>query len=152
MPLRPDPLKELLDLQERMNRLFDQTLGRERLEEPALLQGAWVPVADVFETPDTYIVEVELPGLGKDEIEIQAQGDELVVRGERRANRANRGSRPEVFHRLERRHGPFARGFRFPEEIEPDRVAAEFADGLLRLSVPKARARQTTRVRVERSQ
>ncbi len=149
MPLRPDPLKELLDLQERMNRLFDQTLGRERLEEPTLLQGAWVPVADVFETPDSYIVEVELPGLSQDEIEIQAQGDELVVRGERRASRT---SRPDVFHRLERRHGPFARGFRFPEEVEPDRVAAEFADGLLRLSVPKAKGRHATRVRVERSQ
>jgi HSP20 family protein len=149
MPLRPDPLKELLDLQERMNRLFDETLGRERLEEPAVLQGAWVPVADVFETPDSYIVEIELPGLGKDEIEIQAQGDELVVRGERRANRT---ARPDVFHRLERRHGPFARGFRFPEEVEPDRVGAEFADGLLRLSVPKARTHRSTRVRVERSQ
>ena len=149
MPLRPDPLKELLDLQERMNRLFDETLGRERLEEPAVLHGAWVPVADVFETPDAYIVEVELPGLGKDEIEIQAHGDELVVRGERRACQT---SRPEVFHRLERRHGPFARGFRFPEEVEPDRVGAEFADGLLRLSVPKARPRHTARVRVERGQ
>jgi HSP20 family protein len=149
MPLRPDPLKELLDLQERMNRLFDETLGRERLGEPAVLQGAWVPVADVFETPDSYIVEIELPGLGKDEIEIQAQGDELVVRGERRSNRT---TRPDVFHRLERRHGPFARGFRFPEEVEPDRVGAEFADGLLRLSVPKARTRRSTRVRVERSQ
>ena len=147
MSLRPDPLKELLDLQERMNRLFDETLGRERLEEPAVLHGAWVPVADVFETPEMYIVEVELPGLGKDEIEIQAQGDELVVRGERRSSRA---TRPDVFHRLERRHGPFTRGFRFPEEVEPDRVGAEFADGLLRLSVPKARPRQTTRVRVER--
>jgi HSP20 family protein len=149
MPLRPDPLTELLDLQERMNRLFDETLGRERLEQPAVVHGAWVPVADVFETPDTYFVEIELPGLGKDEIEIQAQGDELVVRGERRSCQT---SRPEVFHRLERRHGPFARGFRFPEEVEPDRVSTEFADGLLRLSVPKARARRTTRGRVERGQ
>ena len=149
MPLRPDPLKELLDLQERMNRLFDETLGRERLEEPAVLHGTWVPVADVLETPDTYIVEIELPGLGRDEIEIQAQADQLVVRGERRASRT---TRPEVFHRLERRHGPFARAFRFPEEVEPDRVGAEFADGLLRLSVPKAASRRSTHVRVERSQ
>jgi len=149
MSVRPDPLQELLELQERMNRLFDETLGRERLEEPAVLHGTWVPVADVFETPDTYIVEIELPGLGRDEIEIQAQADQLVVRGERRASRT---TRPEVFHRLERRHGPFARAFRFPEEVEPDRVGAEFADGLLRLSVPKAASRRSTHVRVERSQ
>ncbi len=149
MPLRPDPLKELLDLQERMNRLFDETLGRERLTEPALGQGAWLPIADVFETPDAYFVEVELPGLGKDEIEIQALGDELVVRGERRSCQP---SRPEVFHRLERREGPFARGFHFPEEVDPDRVQAEFNDGLLRLSVPKARPHRSAKVRVERGQ
>jgi hypothetical protein len=50
MPLRRDPLQELLDLQERMNRLFDETLARERVEEPALLHGSWTPLADVVET------------------------------------------------------------------------------------------------------
>jgi HSP20 family protein len=148
MPLRPDPLKELLDLQERMNRLFDETLGRERLEEPAVLHGAWVPIADVFETPDTYIVEVELPGLGKDDVVVQAQGDEVVVRGERRPDLS---SRPDSFHRLERRYGPFARAFRFSEEVDPDAIAAAFEDGLLRLQVPKAGAR-TTRIKVERAE
>jgi HSP20 family protein len=149
MPLRPDPLKELLDLQERMNRLFDETLGRERLAEPSLVQGVWLPAADVFETSEAYLVEIELPGVDKDGIEIQALGDELVVRGERRACHP---SRPEVYHRLERRDGPFARGFRFPEEVDPDRVQAEFSDGLLRLSVPKAQPSHGSRVRVERTE
>jgi len=84
MPLRRDPLHELLDLQERMNRLFDETLTRERLEEPALLHGTWTPLADVVETSEAYLVELELPGLCRDDVMIQAQGDELVVRGERR--------------------------------------------------------------------
>jgi HSP20 family protein len=149
MPLRRDPLQELLDLQERMNRLFDETLNRERLDEPSLLHGTWVPLADVVETPDAYVVEVELPGLGRDDVVVQAQGDELVVRGERRPDVAGR---PESFHRLERRYGPFARSFRFSEEVDSDRVEAEFDDGLLRLSVPKARARPATRVRVERAE
>ncbi|HSD26489.1 MAG TPA: Hsp20/alpha crystallin family protein [Vicinamibacteria bacterium] len=138
MALPRDPLQELLDLQERMNRLFDETLTRERLDEPSLLQGAWVPLADVVETPDGYVVEVELPGLGKNAVVVQAQGDELVVRGERRPDL---GSRPESFHRLERRYGPFSRGFRFPEQVDAERVRAEFQDGLLRLEVPKAGAR-----------
>lgn len=149
MPLRRDPLQELLDLQERMNRLFDETLNRERLDEPSLLHGTWVPLADVVETPDAYVVEVELPGLGRDDVVVQAQGDELVVRGERRPDVAGR---PESFHRLERRYGPFARSFRFSEEVDSDHVEAEFDDGLLRLSVPKARARPATRVRVDRAE
>jgi HSP20 family protein len=142
MALRPDPLQDLLDLQERMNRLFDDTLSRERLSDPALVHGAWVPVADVFETPESYVVEVELSGLGREDVEIHAHGDELVVRGERRPAS---GGRPDAFHRLERRYGPFARGFRFGEEVDPDRITADFTDGLLRLVVPKWRPREAAR-------
>lgn len=148
MPLhQKDPLRELLDLQERMNRLFDATLTRERLDEPALLQGTWAPLADVVETNEGYLVELELPGLDREDVVIHAEGDELVVRGERRP--ASGGS--PVFHRLERRYGPFARGFRFLEEVDPDRIKAEFRDGLLRLEVPKVRPRVSTRIRVERA-
>jgi HSP20 family protein len=138
MALPHDPLQELLDLQERMNRLFDETLTRERLDEPSLLQGSWIPLADVVETAEAYEVELELPGLGRDDIVVQAQGDELVVRGERRPDLA---SRPESFHRLERRYGPFSRAFRFSEEVDPDRITATFDDGLLRLQIPKAGVR-----------
>jgi HSP20 family protein len=147
MPLRRDPLQELLDLQERMNRLFDETLTRERLDEPALLHGTWVPLADVVETAEAYVVEVELPGLCREDVVVQAQGDELVVRGERRPDVS---ARPECFHRLERRYGPFARGFRFSQDVDPAQIQADFEDGLLRLVVPKARPRPATRVRVER--
>jgi HSP20 family protein len=149
MPLRKDPLQELLDLQERMNRLFDDTLARERLDDPPLLHGTWVPLADVVETPEAYVIELELPGLGRDDVVVQAQGDEIVVRGERRPDA---GSRPEAFHRLERRYGPFTRAFRFASDVDPDRIEAEFSDGLLRLEVPKARLRAVTRVRVERTE
>jgi HSP20 family protein len=149
MTLRRDPLQELLDLQERMNRLFDETLARERIEEPALPNASWTPLADVVETPEAYLVAVELPGLSRDDVVVQAHGDELLVRGERRPDPSRR---PESYHRLERRYGPFARGFRFSEEVDPDRIAAEFEDGLLRLTVPKAQPRTATRVRVERTE
>lgn len=148
MSLRPDPLQELLDLQERMNRLFDETLSRERIDDPRAGHGGWAPVADVLEGNEAYVVEVELPGIGRDDVAVHAQGSELIVRGERPATT---GARPESFHRMERQHGPFSRVFRFPEEIDPDRVSAEFADGVLRLTVPKARPR-SARVRVERGQ
>ncbi len=147
MPLHKDPLRELLDLQERMNRLFDETLTLERLDEPSLLHGTWAPLADVVETPEAFLVELELPGLGRDDVVVQAQRDELVVRGERRPA----ASGGPVFHRLERRYGPFARGFRFAEDVDPDRIKADFSDGLLRLEVPKVRPRSSTRIKVERA-
>ena len=148
MPLHSkDPLRELLDLQERMNRLFDATLTRERLDEPSVLQGTWSPLADVVETNEAYLVELELPGLDRDDVLIHAEGDELVVRGERRPS----ASGSPVFHRLERRYGPFARGFRVLEEVDPDRIKADFKDGLLRLEIPKVRPRTSTRIRVDRA-
>ena len=135
MTLRADPLKELLELQERMNRLFEASLSRERLDEPGLLIGEWMPLADVFETPEAFLLEIELPGLEKDDIDVHVEGDALTVRGERRMS----GGKPEAFHRMERRFGPFSRTFQFPEDVDPDRVTAQFKDGLLKLEVPKLR-------------
>jgi HSP20 family protein len=146
MPLRPDPLQELLELQERMNRLFDETLSRERLDDPATPHGAWVPIADVLETDDAYVLELELPGVGAEDFTVHAHGGDIVVRGERRPPA---GSRPEAFHRVERRHGPFARSFRLPGDVNASAITAQLSDGVLHLHVPKAPT--GGRVHVERT-
>jgi HSP20 family protein len=148
MPLRTDPLKELLELQERMNLLFEASLSRDRLEEAGLPPSGWVPAADVYETAEGFLIEVELPGIDKDDIEIQVQGDELTVRGKRQM----RGTRPDCFHRMERRYGPFSRTFSLTEDVDGDRVTAAFKEGLLHLEVPKVRAPGGWRVRVERAE
>ncbi len=139
MPRHPDPLQQLLDLQERMNRLFEQTLGRERLDDPHVPQRAWAPAADVFETPAGYVVEVDLPGLRRDDVVVQVHRGELVIRGEKAPSTAGR---PEVFHRLERLDGPFLRVFPLPQGVDPDTVAAELEEGVLRVTVSKTAARR----------
>jgi HSP20 family protein len=146
MPLRSDPLKELLELQERMNRLFETSLSQERLDEAGLPVSGWLPLADVYETAESFLIELEVPGLDKDDIEIQVQGDELTVRGQRQM----KGARPERFYRMERHYGPFSRTFTLSEDVDGDRVTAEFSDGLLCLEAPKLRPRSGWRVRVER--
>jgi HSP20 family protein len=148
MPLRTDPLKELIELQERMNRLFEASLSRDRLDEAGLPPSGWVPAADVYETAEGFLIELELPGIDKDDIEIQVQGDELTVRGQRQM----RGTRPECFHRMERRYGPFSRTFNLREDVDGDRVTAEFKEGLLQLEVPKLRVQGGWRVRVDRTE
>lgn len=141
MPLhRPDPLPELLSLQERINRLFEATLNRSRLDESLSFSGSWVPPADVYETPDAFVLEIELAGLGTDDIEIIVEGDSLTVRGERGLAGA-----AESFHRMERSYGGFCRSFQLSEDVDPDRVTAAWKDGLLRLSVPKIRPRPLVR-------
>jgi HSP20 family protein len=145
---RWDPLSDLLTLQERMNRLFEESLSRSRLPGEALSSGAWVPLADVYETADGFVVQVELAGLGPEDVEVQVDSEGLVLRGERRmASQA----RPDAFHRMERSYGAFTRSFRFTAEVDPARVTAQFHDGLLRLELPKTRSREA-RIRVERSE
>ena len=142
MPRRPDPLKELLDLQERMNRFFDDTLSRDRTNEMEPFTPSWVPIADVYDSPEAYLVELELPGLARTDIDLRVKGREVTVRGERHPA----GGHSAAFHRLERRYGPFARSFRFDADIDGKQVKAEIKNGLLSLTVPKAKTRATKRV------
>lgn len=141
---RWDPLRDLLGLQERMNRLFEESLARERPEE-AGVTAAWSPAVDVRETETAYVVELELPGLVREDVEVRADERELVVRGERHARWEQR---PEIFHRMERSYGAFQRAFRFERPLLPERVSADLQDGVLRVELPKANA--TRRVAVDR--
>jgi HSP20 family protein len=134
---RWDPLRDLLTLQERMNRLFDASLTRTRGHEPALDSGSWTPLADVYETPDAFVLLVELPGVREEDVEIQIDVDRIALRGERRAFGA--AARPQCYHRMERSCGSFSRAFALPEEVDPSAAEAQFRDGLLKLEVPKLR-------------
>lgn len=146
MPRRPDPLKELLDLQERMNRLFEETLGGD-LDENGSVAPAWVPAADVYDKGDAYVLELDLPGLSRENVDIRVKDRELTVRGERHPL----GGRSATFHRLERRYGPFLRSFRFEVDIDANAIEATIVDGLLRLDVPKRKPRAASRsVKVSR--
>jgi HSP20 family protein len=130
-----DPLRDLLALQESMNRLFEDSLvrGRPEADGPG---GGWVPAADVYETDTAFVVSLDLPGVAQEDVEVRVDGGELLLRGERRLG----GVRPESFQRMERSYGPVCRSFAFPEEVDPARVTAQFRDGLLRLELPKARS------------
>ena len=144
MPIRRwDPLRDLLTLQERMNRLFEHSMLRSRLADPAAA-ATWTPLADVYETAEGFVVQLEVPGIAEDDIEVHVDGDTVVVRGQRQP--ASR-SRPDSFHRMERTYGAFSRSFQFSEDVDPDRVTARFKDGLLRVDLPKLHARGGWRLR-----
>jgi HSP20 family protein len=133
---RFDPLRDLLTLQERMNRLFDESLARGPGPEEPALSGSWTPLCDVIETPEAFLFQLELPGVDEDDVEIRVDADRVTIRGERRPAA---GARPECYHRMERSYGSFSRSFELPEVVDPSRASAQFGDGLLRLEVAKAR-------------
>jgi HSP20 family protein len=123
---RWDPLHDLLALHERLNRLgVDDAPG-------------WSPAVDLYETPDRFVLSLELPGLTRDHIKIEIQQETLVVRGERPVHHEE-GAR---YHRVERGHGAFARSFALPQPVNVEAVAAEFRDGVLTVVVPKLAPQQ----------
>ena len=93
----------------------------------------WTPPVDVFETPDKYVVMVELPGLTQDDVQLQHHEGRLTISGVRR----ERESSCEQFHRIERGHGSFSRTLQLPLPVEAERITADLRDGVLTVTCPK---------------
>ena len=132
-----------------MNRLFEESLLRGRPQEPALDSRGWSPLADAYEASEGFVVVIEMPGLSEEDIELQVEADQLVVKGERKLISQ---ARPDAFHRMERSYGPFSRTFHFGTDVDPERVAVQFRDGLLRVELRKAFPSGTWRSRREGSE
>jgi HSP20 family protein len=129
-----DPVRELLALQERMNRLIDQTLSRTRSEGELSSTGAWSPAVDLYESEKSLILKAELPEVRQDDIELRIDDDRVTLRGERRVNEA---ISEKQFVRMERSYGPFHRTFELPTSIDTDKVKADFKKGILTVTMPK---------------
>ena len=129
---RWDPLRDLLALQERMERLS----GHEA--------SGWTPPVDIFETAEAYVVSAELPGLERRDIDIRYHDGQLTLQGTRRA--------PDVpcerYHRVERGHGGFIRRFSLPTTIDAAAIAADLKDGVLTVTVPKGAGAAARRIDV----
>ena len=104
----------------------------------------WTPAADVSETEASFIVAIELPGIRRDDVDVAATHESLTIRG----HRPDPGCEPACYVRLERGHGSFVRRFTFPSRLDVDAVQAEFADGILTVTLPKAPESRGRRVEV----
>ena len=95
---------------------------------------AWSPVVDIEETDKNYMIRAELPGLDKDKVKVSVEDGVLMLSGERNLERKVEG---KTFHRVERSHGTFSRSFTLPEDVDAEKVNANYKDGLLEVSVMK---------------
>lgn len=143
-----DPFRELAALQERVNRIFEETLGRSdnRGEE---VRGTWAPPVDIFETGDLLVLRAELPGLSEDEVRVHVEGSLLTIAGERPAGGKADG---ETWHRVERNSGRFFRSFALPAgRFSADRASASFEDGVLTVSLPRLEESRARRIPISAS-
>jgi len=141
--VRWDPARELDTLQGDVNRLFDSFFGR-RGDATA---GArrWVPAMDLVETGDSLVLRADLPGMDRDDIEVEVKDGVLTVSGERKAEHE---TEREGYHRVERSFGRFSRSLGLPRGVDPGAVTASFERGVLEVRLPKPEERKATRIEI----
>ncbi len=139
-----DPFREMARLSEDMNRLVGELVGERRGREA--LRGAWVPPVDILESGEAIRIELDLPGLSPEDVEITVENGVLTVRGERRFREAAEG---ETYHRVERAYGEFERSFQLPRSVDAERISARFEAGVLRVELPKREESRPRSIRVE---
>lgn len=123
-------------LNQRMERLFDEFLGRglRNTSEERSLRGAWVPAINVLEREDAMIIAADLPGMKAEDVEVTVDDGTLTIRGERKLEEAAEG---ETYHRVERIYGAFERSFSLSNTVDTEKIEARFKNGEMTLTLPK---------------
>jgi len=128
------PYREVTNLQDEMNSLLETFFGQREPEESA---GArlWGPRVDIHETKDGYIFEAELPGVTKEDIKLSVHDNTLTLEGEKKYGHADQKGCD--CHRQERLFGRFQRSFSLPIAVDPEKIGADFVNGVLTVNLAK---------------
>jgi HSP20 family protein len=145
--VRWEPFRDLLSLQERMNRLFDDSVrGLGRSEDDWALGGSWAPAVDIFEHEGNIVLKAELPGVDPKDVDVRLENNTLTLRGERKLDRE---VKKESYHRVERSYGSFTRSFTLPSVVDQTRIKADFKDGVLQVTLPKREEAKPKSISIE---
>lgn len=132
-----DPLAGLGTLQETVRDMLASWPFGER---EALSTADWMPACDVSESAEEYRIDAELPGVKKEDVELNVENRVLTLRGERREKKEEKDKK---FHRVESTYGSFMRSFALPDDADGDKVAADYKDGLLSVRIPRTAPKES---------
>ncbi len=135
-PTQRDPMTRLMDA------FLNGTLG----QSEEVSNRTWMPPVDIQETEEAFVLSAELPGLTKKDIEISIENSTLRLSGERKFER---NVDKENYHRVERAYGSFSRSFSLPSQIDAEKVDANFKDGVLTITIPKAEHARPRRIAIK---
>jgi len=140
-----NPMREMETFQNRINRLFDRSFFPSFSLDDEMSLGNWRPVVDIYENDETLVVKLELPGVDKNDISVDLKDGVLTLSGKRSHEKE---VKEENYYRKERAYGSFHRSFNVPAEIDPDKVKAEFKDGILKVEIPKPEEKKPKKIAV----
>ena len=129
--MKVDPLREFAVMNDRLNRLFGNVYLR---DEDTGFRGTWVPAVDIYETDKhDLVLRAELPGISREDIEVTVENGTIVIKGEKKFDTE---VKEEHYRRIERTYGTFHRSFTLPNTVDAAKVAAEFKNGVLTVTLP----------------
>ena len=141
-----NPLEDLITLQDRMNRLFEDATQRRTRDgatgSDEIERADWIPAADIYETDTGYHIAIDLPGVNREAVEIDLDENRLVVKGTRAVEESMK-------RRTERPFGKFLRAFTVPGSVDQTRIGAEYKDGVLQLRLPKRKEPKSQKVEIK---
>jgi HSP20 family protein len=133
--VRWEPFRDLVSLQDRMNRIFDDAFrGNRGGQDDWALGGSWAPSVDIYEHNGSLVLKAELPGVDAKDVDVRVENNVLTLRGERKLDNE---VKQENYHRVERSYGSFSRSFTLPNVVDTEKIKAEYKDGVLQLVLPK---------------
>jgi HSP20 family protein len=140
-----NPLQDLMILQDRMNRLFEDATQRRANTTPdngdEFERADWNPAADIYETETGFSIAIDLPGVSRDAVEIDLDDNRLIVRGTRVVK--------ESKHRSERPRGKFLRTFTIPGMVDQAGIGADYKDGVLHIRLPKREEQKAQKITIK---
>jgi len=140
---RWDPFREFSTLQDRMNRLFQQSFSDGR--EEALTTSTFAPAVDVYEDEHNVTLKIEVPGIEEKDIDVRVENNTLTVHGERKFEKEEK---EENFRRVERQYGSFTRSFTLPNTVDHESITANYDKGMLKIKLAKKAEAKPKQIKV----
>ena len=137
--VRFNPVRDFFDVGREFNRIFNSLGTRfgviKKDGDQEYENAVWMPLSDIYEDKDTYKIKADFPGIKRNDVKISYSNGELSISGERVQETETKYAK---CHRVERTFGKYYRSFTLPNEIKEDKIKAEFKDGQLTITIPKA--------------
>jgi len=147
---RWNPTREILGMEKEFSKFFDSFNNRfglkTSIDDDEFMNAVWSPLTDVVENEEKYSLRLDLPGVKKEDVKIKFVNGQLSISGERHSESEKKDS---TYHHIERAFGKYYRAFNLPEKIVEDKISADFKDGILSVTIPKAEEAKPKQIEVK---
>lgn len=137
-------LKDLLDMRSELDEMFEDFFNWGKSGEE-LSTMKWSPSVDISENDESIVINAEIPGMNKEDINVSVKNDTLTIKGEKKKEREEED---ENYHVVERSYGRFQRSFTLPDNVKSDEINANYKDGVLNITIPKTEEATSKEVKV----